>query len=56
MPKNQKKVKLILKKQTIALFPSQNWGEVMIPTTVPTGTGPTSNFATCNYRQKLQLG
>jgi hypothetical protein len=56
MLKNQKKVKLILKKQTIALFPLQGWGDIIVPTTVPTGTGPTSNFATCNYRQKLQVG
>jgi hypothetical protein len=56
MQKNQKKVKLILKKQTIALLSLLEWDDILVPTTIPTGTGPTSNFATCNYRQKMQLG
>jgi hypothetical protein len=55
MQKKQKKGKLSLQKSTIAILTLPEWNDTMVPpTTVATGTGPTSNFATCNHRQKLQ--
>jgi hypothetical protein len=57
MQPNSKKGTLSLKKETIAVLslPKGKQRKEM-PTDVPTGTGPTSGWPTCNHRQKLQQG